>query len=264
MKKEANVVGALILALLLVSCSYNPFNMNNHTTGSATGAVLGAGGGAGAAALIGGSKPVVGLAGLTGGMFGYYVTTLRYDAGQIIAQGGQVYTLGDVVGIYIPSEKLFEANTAEFVPQSTPILDSAAAVLRRYPNNNVIVSGNTSGFFREGWEQRLSERRAKVVSAYLWDAGINDFKDRTSDIRQLNYVGYGDYFPIAQVYTNTGIRANSRIQIISYPSDCDLLIDKRKMTMNNMGELSDQPIYDAPAMNCREATADGKCIGVDP
>lgn len=262
MKKEANVVGVLMLCVLLMSCSWNPFSTNNHTTGSVAGAAVGAGAGAGGVALLGGSKPMLALGAITGGMFGYYITTLRYDAGPLMKWGGQVYTVGDVVGIYLPSDTLFEPNSADFLPQSTPILDSAAAVLRRYPNNNIIVSGNTSGFYRAGWEQRLSERRAKAISAYLWDAGINDFKDRTTDIRQLNYVGYGDYFPVANMYRNDGIRANSRIQIISYPSDCDLLTDKLKMTMNNVGDLTDQSIYDAPTMNCRKETSDGKCIGV--
>ena len=121
--------------------------------------------------------------------------------------GGQVDTVGQRVGIYIPSDERFEPNSAEFTPQAEPILDSAAAVLQRYPDNNIMISGNTSGFGQSRWERQLSLKRAQKVSARLWNDGINNFKDPSNDMRKLNYVGYGDYFPISSGnYTNTQIR----------------------------------------------------------
>lgn len=238
MKREIKSI-ALLTACLLASCTYNPFIGDNHTTGSATGTLIGAGVGAGGVALAGGTKPFIALGGLGGGALGYYMTTLRYDSGGIMQAGGQVYKVGDVVGIYIPSDQLFESNTAEFRPQAHDILDSVANVLERNPNNNIMISGNTSGFSRTRWELRLSEERAKKVSAYLWNEGINQFKEPGIDTRKLTYVGYGDYFPLANTYTNDGIRANSRIQIISYPSTCDLGLDKRHTIMRNYGSLDD-------------------------
>ena len=214
---------ALILLLsALTACSYNPFIGNDHTTGSPAVGILGAGLGAGAIKLVGGSRPYMAIAGAATGAFAYYLTTLRYDAAGIMQAGGQVYTVGDFVGIYIPSDGLFDPNTAELLPQAGFILDSAVAVLNRFPNNNIIVSGNTCGFAKARWEQALSEKRAQVVSAYLWNAGIKDAKAHYAGIRRLNYVGYGNYFPIAIHYTNDGIRANSRIQITAYPNQRDL------------------------------------------
>lgn len=245
--KQLTSALVFFLCMALASCSYNPFITNNHTTGSAEGTVIGAGVGAGGVALLGGSKPLIALAGLGGGMLGYYVTTLRFDSGGVIRGGGQVYRVGDTVGIYIPSDNLFEPNTATFLPQAEPILNSAVAVLERYPNNNIIISGNTSGFGHPRWEQRLSEERAKKVSAFLWKNGINSFKEPTNDMRKLNFVGYGDYFPIANHYTNDGIRANSRIQIVSYPTTTDLELDKRHVAMRNMGADDDSDIIEAPA-----------------
>jgi outer membrane protein OmpA-like peptidoglycan-associated protein len=242
------------LLSLLVSCSYNPFISENHETGSPLGAAIGAGVGGGSIALLGGTRPYIGFGALVGGVVGYYVTTLRYDSGGVIQGGGLVYKVGDFIGIYIPSDNLFEPNTAEFLPQAGAILDSVAAILHRYPNHNVLVSGNTSGFYCPRWEQQISERRAQKVSAYLWNAGIGIFKNETgTDLRQLNYVGYGDYFPIASTLTNTGIRQNSRVQITAYPSSCDLLQGKREVALHNMGELVDDDIYYAP--DCRN----GRC-----
>ena len=232
MKKEV----ILILFLWLLSgCSYNPFLSNNRTTGSAIGTGVGAAAGAGTIAALGGSRAGIALGAIGGGVIGYYVTTLRFDSGGVMLYGGQVYQVGDRVGIYIPSDQLFEPNTAEFLPQAESILDSAASVLKRYPDNNILISGNTSGFGRNKWERRLSEERAKRVSAYMWNAGINQFKSQDISMRQLTYVGYGDYFPIATDLTNEGIRENSRIQITSYPDDCALEIDKKKLVMQNVG-----------------------------
>lgn len=259
MKREARVTGALILSLLFLSgCTFNPFTTNNHTTGSPAGAVVGAGAGAGGVALLGGSKTLMVLAGLGGGAVGYYVTTLRYESGGIIQSGGQVYQVGEFIGIYIPTDKLFEPNTADFIPQAVPILESTVTVLKRNPNNNIIISGNTSGFYRSRWELSLSEKRAQKVASYLWNAGINQFKDQSIETRKLNYVGYGDYLPIANDYTNEGIRQNSRIQITSYPSNCDLGLDKRQVAVYNVGAVdNDKDIGEAPSR--KDCGLKGEC-----
>lgn len=230
---------ALLACFSLSACSYNPFISNNHNTGSTTGRLVGIGTGAGTASLLGAPVPVKILAGFTGGSAGYYATTLRYQAGGIYYAGGQVYQLGEKVGIDVPTDKLFQANTAEFLPQATPILDSIVTVLQRTPNNNIMISGNTSGFMGSKDEQKLSQRRAKAVAAYLWNAGINQFKDNSNTIRKLNYVGYGNFFPIASSLHNAGIRENSRIQITSYPSAEDLKLDKDSLAGQNIGSLND-------------------------
>lgn len=235
MKWIPATLSASILSIFLLSgCN------TNHPTGSPASAILGAGAGAGSIALLGGSKTMMVLGGLGGGALGYYVSTLRYDAGGVMLAGGEVYNLGAFVGINIPTDNLFEPNTAEFLPQAEPILDSAVAILQRYPNNNILISGNTSGFAQAKWEKKLAERRAQKVSAYLWNAGINDFKEQSNDTRQLKYVGYGNYLPIAHSYTNESIRKNSHVQITSYPSACDLQLSKSDQVIHNIGAMKDE------------------------
>lgn len=231
--KSAISVSLIFTVFLLTGCN------TNHPTGSATSTLLGAGAGAGSVALLGGSKPLMVAAGLGGGAIGYYVSTLRYDSGGVIQSGGKVYRVGDMLGIYIPGDQLFEPNTDEFTPQASSILDSAADVLKRYPDNNIIISGNTTDFGTRKWEQHLSERRAQKVSSYLWNAGINQFKGQSIETRKLTYVGHGDMFPVASTLTNHGIRENNRIQITSYPSYTDKCKDRKRMVMRNVGGTDD-------------------------
>lgn len=202
-------------------------------------AAAGAGIGAGSVALLGGSKPLIGAAGLVGGVVGYYVSTLRYDSGGVLQAGGKVYTIGLYTGIYIPTDKLFEPNTSELLPQASFVLDSVADILKRSPNNNIVISGNTTGFGQRKWEQKLSEERAAKVASYLWKVGVNNFQNPGIDTRKLTYVGYGDYFPIASTETSRGLRQNGRIQITSYPSNVDLHIDDRHKTLHNIGSTDD-------------------------
>jgi hypothetical protein len=249
MKMEPGLALILTCSLLFLNaCTFNPFTLNNETSGDPKAALVGAAAGAGTVALLGGPKPLMALAGIGGGALGYYVTTMRYDAGGIIQYGGQVYHVGDFLGIEIPTDQLFEANTAEFSDQAPTILNSTAAVLSRYPNNHILISGNTSGFQSDKREQRLSLKRAAKVADYLWNAGINDFKDKSIDMRKLSYVGYGDYFPIASSHHNQGVRQNSRIQITSYRTQNDLKRSKQEVALNNMGDAnSDQALDEAPA-----------------
>jgi hypothetical protein len=239
MKRTLNTIANSIFCLFLLSgCN------TNHPTGSPTSTLIGAGVGAGSVALLGGSKTAILFGGLGGGAIGYYVSTLRYDSGGVMLGGGQVYTLGNFVAINIPSDNLFEPNSAEFLPQADSILDSVATILQRYPDNNILISGNTSGFGQAKWERRLSEKRAQRVSAYLWNAGINNFKEGSNNTRRLNYVGYGDSLPIANHYSNESIRQNSHIQITSYPSTCDLHLNKVDQASNNIGAMKDADISD--------------------
>lgn len=250
MKWKVNIVCLFTLSLsLLAGCTYNPFLMDNHTTGSPMAAGIGAGVGAGTIALLGGSKAMMVAGGLAGGAIGYYATTLRYASGGVLLAGGKVYKIGDYLGIYIPTDNLFESNTADFLPKAKPILDSTAAILKRYPNHNIIISGNTSGFYRARWEQNLSERRAQKVAAYLWNAGINHNNPRLM-FDKLNYAGHGDYFPVAKSLHNDGVRANSRIQITSYPGgdDCDVL-----QNASGIHEM-------AQANTCETMDSEGRCL----
>lgn len=251
MAQKRNIALSLFCACLLslASCSYNPFATNNELTGNVAGAAAGGAIGAGGAALLGAQKYVIALAGIGGAALGYYLTTIDFKSGGITRVGGQVYSVGDYVTIEIPTDNIFEENTADFLPGAAPALDSVVSVLQYYPNNNILISGNTSGYGTRRYELRTSEARAREVAAYLWAHGVSSFKatDATVPTRQLAYVGFGSYFPIANHIKAESIRQNSRIQITSYPGLRDLKLCPDQKVFANIGALKADPIQQAPA-----------------
>lgn len=240
---KSHIFLILVLSFSLYGCTVNPFRPEaTEFTGTATGTVIGAGAGAGLGYLLGGSKGIVGLTTLGGAAAGYYVSTLRFASGGIIQNCGQVFTLGDYTTIDIPSDRLFDVNTADFSEDAGGILHSVVAVLNRYPSSNIIISGNTSGFGPAKWERHLSEARASQVAAYLWAHGINSFQQNGMRFRKLTYVGYGNYFPIANNIQSCSIRQNSHVQITVYPTCDQLKIDKKSRTFNNVGAVDEPDI----------------------
>jgi len=239
LKKQTLRLFMLILfSFMAIGCTANTSenkDASRHVAGAALG---GAAAGVGMAAL-GAPRPLIVGAAVGGMALGYYMTTLRFDAGPIYKVGGQVYAQGDYVGIYIPSYKLFEDNTAELRPDAGPTLDSVVAVLKRYPNSNILVSGNTSGMGAHRYDQKLSQARARRVVAYLWAHGVSSFKAQNMNMRRLAFVGYGDYFPIANPMSIHNAQKNSRIQITAYPSKADLQLDKVSMAFANVGSAYD-------------------------
>jgi outer membrane protein OmpA-like peptidoglycan-associated protein len=236
------LIGHLLL-LCLTACSYNPFSYrsNEQVADHATGTAIGAVAGTSTGLLLGLPNSVSVALGLTGGALGYYATTERFAAGGIIQSGGQVYSIGDYTTIEIPTDSLFESNSTEFLPGYEPTLLSAVSVLNRSPANHILVSGNTSGFGSSKYERRLSEARARTIANFLWANGVSTLHSTPSDFRDRNlkYVGYGNYFPIANNIRAESIRQNSRIQITSYPPKDQICIDKKVLAFNNIGGLGE-------------------------
>lgn len=234
---------AMGLIVIFLSLLFQAGCTNSFRNGNPAGAIVGAGMGAGSAAIIGAPKTAIAAAGIAGGALGYYVTTLKHDANPIEQIGGQVYQVGEFVGIELPTDEIFEENAVDIYPNANGVLDAVVTVVNRYPNHNILISGNSSGFYKPRYEQKLSQARAKQIAAYLWSHGVDEFQANSTRTRQLQYVGYGNYFKVASDLTNEGIRSNSRILITLYPNRSDLLPEKNTdVAFRNVGLLNDENI----------------------
>ncbi|RMD72327.1 MAG: OmpA family protein [Bacteroidetes bacterium] len=98
----------------------------------------------------------------------------------------------------------FRTGSAELLPESYPILDQVAEVLRRHPEYRVVVHGFTDNTGSAAVNQRLSEARAQTCVRYLVGKGIAP--------ERLEAKGWGKRYPVATNATVAGRRLNRRVE----------------------------------------------------
>lgn len=108
-------------------------------------------------------------------------------------------TRAELVGV------TFKAGSAELVPSSLKTLNASIEGLKRNAKAKVEIEGHTSSEGSEELNQKLSEDRANSVRNYMISKGIA--ADR------VTAVGYGPTRPKADNATESGRKANRRIEI---------------------------------------------------
>ena len=108
---------------------------------------------------------------------------------------------------------LYDSGSATLNPQSRPLLDRIAQLLRTEFDHPIVVEGHTDGQpiscgqFPSNWE--LSLARAMAVVRSLQNAGV--------DPTFLSAAGYGQYQPIAANDSAENRSLNRRIEIVLAP-----------------------------------------------
>ncbi len=124
-------------------------------------------------------------------------------------QGVQVIQVGETISIIIPSDPLFQGDSANLNHHSFYALTLVADFLRLYSKTFVEVAGYTDYIDDPSFLKRnelLTSQQAAQVSKYLWSKGI--------DSRMLYAAGYGSSRPVSNATTMTGGNAeNRRIEI---------------------------------------------------
>jgi len=100
----------------------------------------------------------------------------------------------------------FATGKASILPDSFPVLDAVAQVMRDYPNIKVEIGGHTDNVGDETLNQRLSKSRADAVFEYLLTTGIPATRMLT--------VGYGEMKPIDTNSTPAGQLNNRRVEFV--------------------------------------------------
>ena len=104
------------------------------------------------------------------------------------------------------SQILFDFNTANLRPASYVVIDKVLAQMKEDPSASVVIDGNTDQTGPEEYNQRLSERRAAVVRAYLIKKGI-----QSSRIKEN---GNGERNPAASNSSAEGRSKNRRAELV--------------------------------------------------
>jgi len=98
----------------------------------------------------------------------------------------------------------FETNSADLTKLSAYQLDNLVDVLNKYPTMSIEISGHTDNTGEAGYNQQLSEQRARKVMDYLAGKGISEGR--------LAAVGYGSTLPVAGNDTEEGREQNRRTE----------------------------------------------------
>ncbi|MGH7818420.1 MAG: OmpA family protein [Candidatus Binatia bacterium] len=100
----------------------------------------------------------------------------------------------------------FEFDKATIRPESFPVLDDVAGVLKDNPQLNILVQGHTDSVGSVQYNQRLSQRRSDSVRDYLVKKGIA--------AARLDTEGKGESAPIASNETAVGRAMNRRVEFL--------------------------------------------------
>ncbi|NOY54230.1 MAG: OmpA family protein [Deltaproteobacteria bacterium] len=101
----------------------------------------------------------------------------------------------------------FDFDQATIRPSSEPTLQEAGKLMERFPSIKVRVEGYTDSIGSEVYNQKLSEKRADSVKAYL----EQHYK---IDPGRIESVGFGESKPIADNKSDEGRKRNRRIKFV--------------------------------------------------
>ena len=107
--------------------------------------------------------------------------------------------------VTLASDALFDFDQSVIKPEGRAKLDELTARQRGVAVEAVIATGHTDSVGSDGYNDRLSMRRAEAVKAYLVSAG--------ADVNRVFVEGKGEKQPVADNATADGRAQNRRVQI---------------------------------------------------
>lgn len=123
---------------------------------------------------------------------------LQSDSGSLAERLGRERKV-DLYGIY------FDTAKAELRPESEATLRQVLGVLEADAGLRLVIAGHTDSEGEAGYNQGLSERRARSVVAWLAGQGI--------DAARLAAEGLGETRPVADNATDAGRALNRRVEV---------------------------------------------------
>lgn len=127
------------------------------------------------------------------------------EAGAKVDEKGCYIELEETVTIDLNLE--FDTNSADIRPRHIPEIQRVVDFLRQYPTAHAVIEGHTDSSGSAAYNQKLSERRAEAVRAYL-------VKSSGIAAERLTSVGYGEERPIASNDSAEGMQKNRRVSAV--------------------------------------------------
>ena len=142
-------------------------------------------------------------------------TNLGQLANRLNLRGVPVRQDGDVIRIVIQADQLFQAGSAQLLPQASLVLDPIAAQLRSiFPRQKIGIEGYTDNAPLFGGQMSTSHQLASAQAAAVLDM----FTRRAGmPANQLFTVAQGANNPVQSNSSAAGRSANRRIELVIYP-----------------------------------------------
>lgn len=208
---KTNVAALFLSSTLLLSSCEAVQNSNKEQRGTAIGAAAGAvlGGILGNNIGKGGNAPLGAvLGGIIGGVAGNRIGNKMDKQAKEIKEtlpGAKVERVNEGIKITLSENMVnFDFDSSNLTPTAKSNLDKLAQVLVNNPDTNINVYGHTDSVGKAEYNQKLSERRANSVKAYLTSKGI--------DGSRMNAMGMGASSPVASNDTASGRAQNRRVE----------------------------------------------------
>ena len=212
MKISKTYIAGIFLssALLLTSCEAVQ-NSNHQQRGTAVGAASGAVIGGILGNNVGkGKNAALGavLGGVIGGVAGNVIGNKMDKQAKEIKEtlpGAEVERVGDGIKITLnESIVTFAFDSSNLTSVAKTNLDKLSQILINNPDTNINIYGHTDSKGSDEYNQKLSERRANSVKAYLAGKGIASSR--------LFALGEGESMPVATNDTDAGRAQNRRVE----------------------------------------------------
>lgn len=201
----------LLSGVVALSACTNPDGSRNNTnTGVGVGAVVGGLIGRAVAddktagTVVGG---VVGAA--IGGAVGADLDRQEAELRKSLGSDVGIVNTGSQLIVSLPEAITFPVNSSVVKSTLASDLNKLAASLNQYPNTTVEVVGHTDNTGTAGYNQQLSEARARAVRSILLSGGV-------SSSRLVAY-GAGETRPVASNASSAGRQQNRRVEIFITP-----------------------------------------------
>jgi outer membrane protein OmpA-like peptidoglycan-associated protein len=212
MKAKMNVLIVLALCVsvsLLMACG-----LSNAVKGGGIGAGVGGVAGGVIGHQLGNTAvgAIIGAAvgGTAGALIGRHMDRQAEEMRQDV-KNAKIERIGEGIKITFDSGILFQTNSSELQSVAKANIESLAKVLKKYPDTNILIEGDTDNTGTEEYNQKLSERRAQAVADYQKNLGV--------DGSRISTVGLGELNPIASNDTDYGREQNRRVEVAIFAND---------------------------------------------
>jgi len=119
--------------------------------------------------------------------------------------GVQITRKGEKILLNMPGSLTFTSGSHNIKPEFNSVLNSVAFVLNEFEKTQVNIAGHTDSIGKAGYNQVLSEKRAKSVATFLAQQGVRP--------QRVLVKGFGELQPIASNKSKTGRAQNRRVEL---------------------------------------------------